>query len=114
MGCTIQRTIGAGSAWGSNHDTANVRWNPSDAGGGRWARGRNPQAHAVLITADGGGSNARRNRLWKVELQKLADEIGIAIYVRHFPPGTRKWNTILTFPYRDFSEYACGLADGTT
>ena len=46
-----------------------------------------PQAHAVLITADGGGSNASRNRLWKVELQKLADEIGIAIYVRHFPPG---------------------------
>jgi hypothetical protein len=53
-----------------------------------------PQAHAVLITADGGGSNASRNRLWKVELQKLADEIGIAISVRHFPPGTRKWNTI--------------------
>ncbi len=56
-------------------------------------KGAYPQAHAVLITADGGGSNARRNRLWKVELQKLADEIGIAIYVRHFPPGTRKWNT---------------------
>ena len=53
-----------------------------------------PQAHAVLITADGGGSNASRNRLWKVELQKLADEIGIALYVRHFPPGTRKWNKI--------------------
>ena len=53
-----------------------------------------PQAHAVLITADGGGSNASRNRLWKVELQKLADEIGIAIYVRHFPPGTSKWNKI--------------------
>jgi hypothetical protein len=53
-----------------------------------------PQAQAVLITADGGGSNASRNRLWKVELQKLADEIGLTIYVRHFPPGTSKWNKI--------------------
>jgi hypothetical protein len=53
-----------------------------------------PHAQAVLITADGGGSNASRNRLWKVELQKLADETGWAIYVRHFPPGTSKWNKI--------------------
>jgi len=53
-----------------------------------------PQAHALLITADGGGSNASRHRLWKVELQKLADEIGVAIYVRHVPPGTRKWKKI--------------------
>jgi hypothetical protein len=53
-----------------------------------------PHARALLITADGGGSNARRNRLWKVELQKLADELGLAIYVRHFPPGTSKWNKI--------------------
>src|SRR5213594_4103186 len=53
-----------------------------------------PQAHAILITADGGGSNASRNRLWKVELQQLADEIGLALYVRHFPPGTSKWNKI--------------------
>ncbi len=53
-----------------------------------------PQARALLITADGGGSNASRNRLWKVKLQKLANEIGLAIYVRHFPPGTSKWNKI--------------------
>jgi len=53
-----------------------------------------PQAKALLITADGGGSNASRNRLWKVELQKFANETGLAIYVRHFPPGTRKWNKI--------------------
>ncbi len=53
-----------------------------------------PKAQAVLITADGGGSNASRSRLWKVELQKLADEIGLAIYVRHFPPGASKWNKI--------------------
>jgi len=53
-----------------------------------------PQAQALLITADGGGSNASRNRLWKVELQKFADETGLVIYVRHFPPGTSKWNKI--------------------
>jgi len=53
-----------------------------------------PQAQSLLITADGGGSNARRNRLWKVELQKLADDLDLAIYVRHFPPGTSKWNKI--------------------
>ena len=53
-----------------------------------------PQAKALLITADGGGSNASRNRLWKVELQKFANETGLAIYVRHFPPGTSKWNKI--------------------
>jgi hypothetical protein len=53
-----------------------------------------PHARALLITADGGGSNASRNRLWKVELQKLADETSVAIYVRHFPPGTSKWNKI--------------------
>jgi hypothetical protein len=62
----------------------------------RWwwqmGQGAYPQAHAVLITAAGGGSNASRKRLWKVELQQLADEIGIAIYVRHFPPGTSQWH----------------------
>ena len=49
---------------------------------------------ALLITADGGGSNANRNRLWKLELQRLADELGLAISVCHFPPGTSKWNKI--------------------
>ncbi len=52
------------------------------------------QAQALLITADGGGSNASRNRLWKAELQKFADETSLVIYVRHFPPGTSKWNKI--------------------
>jgi hypothetical protein len=51
-----------------------------------------PYAHALLITADGGGSNASRNRLWKVELQKLVDEIGLVIYVRHFPPISANQN----------------------
>jgi hypothetical protein len=53
-----------------------------------------PHARALLITADGGGSNASRNRLWKMELQKLTDETGLVIHVRHFPPGTSKWNKI--------------------
>ena len=49
---------------------------------------------SLLITADCGGSNSHRGRLWKVELQKLADEIGKTIHVCHFPPGTSKWNKI--------------------
>jgi transposase len=55
---------------------------------------RYPSAERLLITADGGGSNGVRSRLWKVELQKLADEIGIPLSVSHFPPGTSKWNKI--------------------
>jgi hypothetical protein len=53
-----------------------------------------PRAKRLLITADGGGSNGSRCRLWKVELQRLADEIGLRISVCHFPPGTSKWNKI--------------------
>ena len=53
-----------------------------------------PQATALLVTADGGGSNGSRTRLWKFELQQLADELGITIHVCHFPPGTSKWNKI--------------------
>ena len=53
-----------------------------------------PGATELLITADGGGSNGTRNRLWKWELQGLADEIGLSISVCHFPPGTSKWNKI--------------------
>ncbi len=53
-----------------------------------------PQTREVLITADGGGSNGSRLRLWKVELQTLADETGLSLTVCHFPPGTSKWNKI--------------------
>ena len=53
-----------------------------------------PHATRLLITADGGGSNGSRVRLWKLELQKLADETGLELAVRHFPPGTSKWNKI--------------------
>lgn len=64
----------------------------------RWwyRRGRPvyPAAQELLITADSGGSNGWRNRLWKVCLQDLADETGLKIAVRHFPPGTSQWNQI--------------------
>jgi hypothetical protein len=53
-----------------------------------------PDATRLLITADGGGSNGSRLRLWKLELQKFADETGLEIAVCHFPPGTSKWNKI--------------------
>jgi len=53
-----------------------------------------PKAQRLLITADSGGSNGYRIRLWKIELQKLANELGINITVCHFPPGTSKWNKI--------------------
>lgn len=53
-----------------------------------------PKARELLVTADAGGSNGSRSRLWKVALQELADEIGLRICVCHFPPGTSKWNKI--------------------
>ena len=55
---------------------------------------RHPDASTLTITADCGGSNGNRTRLWKVELQKLANETGLAIDVCHFPPGTSKWNKV--------------------
>jgi hypothetical protein len=79
---------------GTDHDTgefavASIR--------GWWrSEGRRiyPKAASILITADGGGSNGSRLRLWKLELQKLADQTGLAISVCHFPPGTSKWNKV--------------------
>jgi len=53
-----------------------------------------PHAERLLITADAGGSSSYRSRLWKVVLQRLADQLGLAISVCHFPPGTSKWNKI--------------------
>jgi hypothetical protein len=55
---------------------------------------RHPNAKRLMVTADGGGSNGYRVRLWKVELQKLADELKLPITVCHLPPGTSKWNKI--------------------
>ena len=53
-----------------------------------------PRARRLLITADCGGSNGYRVRLWRVQLQQLADELALTVQVCHFPPGTSKWNKI--------------------
>ena len=55
---------------------------------------RYPEAKSLYITCDGGGSNGRRNRLWKKCLEEFATETGLEINVSHFPPGTSKWNKI--------------------
>ncbi len=64
----------------------------------RWldlmGREREPYSDQIMITADGGGSNGSRVRLFKVEPQKLADETGLALQICHYPPGTSKWNKI--------------------
>ena len=60
----------------------------------RMGKRRYPNARELTITADCGGSNGARVRLWKVALQKLADETGLTVRVRHYPPGTSKWNKI--------------------
>ncbi len=89
--------VAANEAWvsvGTDHDTAAFavesirRW---------WAtmgQALYPDATRLLVTADAGGSNGYRVRLWKLELQRLADETGLEIAVCHFPPGTSKWNKI--------------------
>ncbi len=87
--------LAANAGWvsvGMDHDTAEFavqtirRW---------WyeiGRIRYPDAKHLVITADGGGSNGSRVRLWKRELHRLASEIGIDLKVHHLPPGTSKWN----------------------
>jgi hypothetical protein len=89
--------IAANQGWvsvGVDHDTAEFavesirRW---------WKEMGNPlypRARRLLISADCGGSNGYRVRLWHVQLQKLADELNLTIQVCHFPPGTSKWNKI--------------------
>src|SRR5512135_3868915 len=96
--------LSADTGWvnvGVDHDTsafavASIR---------RWWQARGvadyPEASRLLITADAGGSNSYRYRLWKAELAALAAETGLAITVCHFPPGTSKWNKI---EHRLFSE----------
>jgi hypothetical protein len=79
---------------GIDHDTAAFAVNAIKSWWTQMGRERYPTARTLLITADGGGSNGSRVRLWKVELQKLADELGLSITVCHLPPGTSKWNKI--------------------
>ena len=91
------RDVGANAGCvsvGIDHDTAQFAVNAIR----RWreimGRERYPESGRLMIAADGGGSNGSRVRLWKVELQKFADETGLTIVVCHYPPGTSKWNKI--------------------
>ena len=89
--------VTANSGWvsvGITHDTAEFAVSAIRSWLEKMGRQRYPDAGELTITADCGGSNGARVRLWKVELQKLADETGLAIKVRHYPPGTSKWNRI--------------------
>jgi hypothetical protein len=79
---------------GIDHDTARFAAASIQRWWKKMGRRRYPQARELLITADCGGSNSSRTRLWKVVLQELADDLGLALTVCHFPPGTSKWNKI--------------------
>jgi hypothetical protein len=79
---------------GTDHDTACFAVNAIRRWWRTMGKKRHPKAKRLMITADGGGSNGYRVRLWKVELQKLSDEFNLPITVCHLPPGTSKWNKI--------------------
>lgn len=89
--------LSANEGWvnvGTDHNTAEFAVESIRRWWRTMGQSRYPRAHELWITADGGGSNGSRNRLWKVRLQALADELGLRISVCHFPPGTSKWNKI--------------------
>jgi hypothetical protein len=89
--------IAANTGWvsvGITHDTATFAVASIRTWLKKVGRARYPKARQITITADCGGSNGSRVKLWKVELQKLADQTGLTIKVRHYPPGTSKWNKI--------------------
>lgn len=89
--------LSTNSGWvsvGIDHDTAQFATETLRRWWRRMGVAAYPEAEKLLITADGGGSNSTRSRLWKVCLQQLADTLGLQISVCHFPPGTSKWNKI--------------------
>ena len=104
----VDQELGKGIPYGVYDQTANVGWvsvgSDHDTAAfavetlRRWWHNMGAPMYSgateLLITADGGGSNGSRSRLWKVALQRLADEVGLRISVCHFPPGTSKWNKI--------------------
>jgi Rhodopirellula transposase DDE domain len=88
---------------GIDHDTASFAVNAIRRWWRQMGRAAYPRARSLVITADAGGSNGPRVRLWKWELQRLANRTGLTITVCHFPPGTSKWNKI---EHRLFSHIA--------
>jgi transposase len=89
--------LGRDAGWvnvGTDHDTSAFAVESIRQWWNTMGRPCYPKARQLLITADSGGSNGSRVRLWKLELQKFADETGLEIAVCHFPPGTSKWNKI--------------------
>jgi hypothetical protein len=89
--------VGSNTAWvsvGVDNDTAELAVNSVRRWWYSMGKPLYPEATKIMITADCGGSNGSRVRLWKRELQKLADELQIDIQVSHYPPGTSKWNKI--------------------
>ena len=111
---------------GTDHDTATFAVASIRGWWHHEGRRLYPAAPQLLITADGGGSNGYRLRLWKVELQRLADQTALSIRVCHFPPGTSKWNKVehrlFSFissnwrgePLRDYETIVRLIADTTT
>ncbi|MDQ6738523.1 MAG: ISAzo13 family transposase [Gemmatimonadota bacterium] len=88
---------GRNEAWvsvGVDHDTAEFAVATLERWWREMGKKAYPDAKELLVTADGGGSNASRSRLWRVELQRFADATGLKVNVCHFPPGTSKWNKI--------------------
>lgn len=79
---------------GITHDTAEFATESIYRWWNEMGRKRFPRAESLMVTADAGGSNGLRSRLWKVTLQRLANVTGLTIHVSHFPPGTSKWNKI--------------------
>ena len=79
---------------GTDHDTPAFAVRSIETWWKRMGRKRYPDAHELLITADAGGSNGHRSRVWKHELQRVSDRHGLTIHVSHFPPGTSKWNKV--------------------
>ena len=79
---------------GINNDTSEFAVNSIRSWWNEMGQEKYSEASEIFINADGGGSNGYRTRLWKIELQKLANELDKSIHVSHFPPGTSKWNKI--------------------
>ena len=89
--------VTANTGWvsvGTDHDTAEFAVETIRRWWKKMGRKSYPEANELLIMADGGGSNGSRVRLWKVEIQRFADETGLNVSICHFPPGTSKWNKI--------------------